>query len=188
MCCVKITPKAFQDKNFANIEVQLLKVLDHPNIIKVFDVYETPNYEFIFMELCDQNLITTIQECQSLSELQMKVILRQLLAAVAYLHAKNIVHRDLKLDNILLRFTDSGLEVKLIDFGHSQYVQEGEEMRRICGSHYYIAPEILVDKGYGIACDMWSLGVVTFTCLTGHFPFDCHHFLHGSENVEEIFR
>jgi calcium-dependent protein kinase len=168
---------------YKNYEVKILKKLDHPNIIKVYDCYETKNYEFIFMEYCEESLLTVLLDKGKFEERDLKSIIKQLLSALKYCHIRNIVHRDIKLENILLKKdknSKKGWIVKLIDFGHSTIILPKKYMMRVCGSHFYIAPEVLQEH-YNKKCDMWSLGVIIFCCLTSHFPF-------AHENLWEQFQ
>jgi len=97
------------------------------------------------------------------------LLFHQLCNAIAYLHAKGIAHRDLKLENILL---DKKHNIKLIDFGLSKYGEAAKKMRTLCGTKYYLAPEIVRGEAYSIQCDVWSLGVILFTMCCGFLPFD----------------
>ena len=121
-CAVKVTDLVKVSKaGYKNEEVKILKMLDHPNIIKVYDTYKNKQYEYIFMEYCEKNLIDIIieEEEGKLSEKEFLPLVKQILSALVHCHSKNIVHRDLKLENILLKETNEGLKIKLIDFGHS---------------------------------------------------------------------
>ena len=106
-------------------------------------------------------------------------IMKQLLNVLEYLHAKNIVHRDLKLENILVRETEEGYKVILIDFGQAKEIKDSKPMTKVCGSLFYLPPEVM-KRSYNQKCDLWSLGVICYSLLTGHFPFD-------SEEDDEIY-
>ena len=100
------------------------------------------------------------------------MILKKLLAAVIYLQSQQIVHRDIKLENIMIYEDDEQLpQIKLIDFGCAKLYQPGEIMTNCCGSKFYIAPEVWYNH-YTNQCDVWSIGIITFALLTGGFPFD----------------
>jgi serine/threonine protein kinase len=106
-----------------------------------------------------------------------KILFKQIIEAIGYIHSRSIVHRDIKLDNILL---DGKGNIKIGDFGVSRLVKQGEIMREQCGTPAYIAPEILEDKGYvGFAVDIWSAGVVLYSMLYGSVPFKAN-------NMEEL--
>lgn len=99
-------------------EAKLIESLDHPNIIKIYETYECPEYMFIFMEYCSDDLLSVLLDCTYFSEQEARSLVRQLLSTVAYLHEIGVVHRDIKLENILLKKTNRNqYVVKLIDFG-----------------------------------------------------------------------
>ena len=102
-----------------------------------------------------------------------KSVFKQIIDGIGYCHGKNILHRDIKLDNILLAWNG---EVKIGDFGVSKVVKRGEIMNEQCGTPAYIAPEILMDKGYsGFSADLWSAGVVLYAMLYGTVPFKANN-------------
>ena len=161
-------------------EFEILNSLDHDNIIKVYSTFKTDQYTFFFMEYLKKELLSLLLEKEFFTEKETINITKQLLSAVQYLHSKNIVHRDLKLENMLVQeMKDGSYSIKLIDFGQAKYFEENEVMTKICGSLFYLPPEIM-QRSYNYKCDMWSLGVIVYSLLTGHFPFD-------SENDEEIY-
>ena len=119
------------------------------------------------------DLLNYVRKRRKLSEEFAKYIFRQLLEGIGYCHSKYILHRDIKLDNILL---DPHGIVKLCDFGVSKQVKPGEKMNDQCGTPAYIAPEILKDKGYeGFASDVWSAGIVLYAMLYGSVPFKANN-------------
>lgn len=127
------------------------------------------------MEYCDESLLSmmerTFEQDGYISEDNLKLLVKEILSALAHCHSKNIVHRDLKLENILLKKEEDGWTSKLIDFGLSKIKAPCSYMKRVCGSFQYVAPEVLKQR-YNEKCDIWSLGVIIFICLTGHFPFN----------------
>ena len=126
------------------------------------------------------DLLNYVRKRRKLNENTAKVIFKQILSALEYLHSMNVLHRDIKLDNILL---DSKGNIKLGDFGVSKVVKKSEVVYDQCGTPAYIAPEILLDKGYsGSGIDMWSAGVVLYAMLYGTVPFKAHNMkdLHSS--------
>lgn len=119
--------------------------------------------------ICGGDLLSFVRKRTKLNEATAKFIFRQIIEGLEYLHTQNIVHRDIKLDNILIDLTNT---VKICDFGVSRQVKKGEIMHDQCGTPAYIAPEILLNKGYeGFAVDIWSAGVVLYTMLAGVVPF-----------------
>ena len=122
------------------------------------------------IEICaGGDLLNYVRKRRQLKEEVAKSVFKQLINGIAYCHSKSILHRDIKLDNILL---SSNGEVKICDFGVSKVVKRGEMMTEQCGTPAYIAPEILADRGYeGFAVDIWSAGVVLYAMLYGVVPF-----------------
>ena len=174
--------KSFNKKKFKNEkaknkiyhEINLMKNLRHSYIVKLLDTFETDNHLLIIMEnIAGGDLLTYVKKRSKLSEKISKYIFKQLLLAINYIHSKNIVHRDIKLDNVLI---DLNNNIKLCDFGVGKMVHEKEVLSDQCGTPAYIAPEILVNKGYnGFGVDVWSSGVVLYTMLSGNVPFKANN-------------
>lgn len=154
-------------------EINLLKSIDHPNIVKLVEFYITKNSYFIITELCGGGeLFDKILENEKFDEDHSAYLMFQILSAVFNCHNKNIVHRDLKPENILVdREEENGyLTIKIIDFGTAKIFEKDKAEQKVIGSAYYIAPEVL-DKNYNEKCDLWSCGVILFILLTGKPPF-----------------
>jgi len=153
-------------------EIQVLRQLDHPNILKLYEFYQDQKNYYIIIELCTGGeLFDKIIEQGSLSEKEASYIMKQLLGAVVYAHNHNIVHRDLKPENILLDITsDGGYNIKVIDWGTAKSFDPTQKMTEKFGTPYYIAPEVLA-KSYNEKCDIWSCGVILFILLSGYPPF-----------------
>eukprot|EP00443_Scrippsiella_acuminata_P102002 CAMPEP_0115736322 /NCGR_PEP_ID=MMETSP0272-20121206/87195_1 /TAXON_ID=71861 /ORGANISM="Scrippsiella trochoidea, Strain CCMP3099" /LENGTH=484 /DNA_ID=CAMNT_0003180495 /DNA_START=1 /DNA_END=1452 /DNA_ORIENTATION=+ len=158
-------------------EVEVMKMMDHPNIIKLFEVFEDPRRIYLVMELCEGGeLFDAVLDAGSLSEAQAVSFMRQTFS-VGHMHAREVLHRDLSLENIMLcrPSTSCPLErntLKIIGLGMSRPIPpKGEFCRTRVGSAYYIAPEVL-DLEYTEACDIWSLGVICYILLCGRPPFD----------------
>jgi calcium-dependent protein kinase len=154
-------------------EIQILKELDHPHIVKIFEYFETESELFLITEFLEGGeLFSKIEERSSFSEKDAKIIMKQVLGTVAYLHKHDITHRDLKPENIMLVKTEENdLFLKIIDFGTSKRVLPQERLTSRMGTPYYIAPEVL-NGDYGKSCDIWSCGVIFYILLCGYPPFN----------------
>ena len=154
------------------IEIKVLKMLDHPNIIHLEDHFETSDRIYIVMEMMSGGeLFDYVVAKGTLSEEEASVIIRKICSATAHMHACNIIHRDLKPENLLLTRPGKDAEVKLIDFGLAKVMQE-DTARSFLGTKGYLAPEMLQRSNYDKSVDMWSLGVIAFVLLCGCLPFD----------------
>lgn len=151
-------------------EALILRKLDHPNIVKIFDLYKDNRFVYLITELCTGGeVFDKIQTLQHFSERMAASYMRQVLSAVAYLHSLKICHRDLKPENLLLSSKDPNSPVKLIDFGVSCEFKSGVRLTQRFGTPYYIAPEVL-KYSYDEKCDIWSCGKetrISFVILDG---------------------
>lgn len=153
-------------------EVSILKSLDHPNIVRLIEIYEDDRYYYLLQEYCSGGeLFDKIQEIGIFSEKQAAEYMRQIVSAIYYCHEKGIVHRDLKPENLLIESKKHNAELKVIDFGVSMKYKKGEKMHDKYGTPYYIAPEVLL-RSYDEKCDIWSCGVILFILLCGYPPFN----------------
>lgn len=163
-----------KEKEIMN-EIEMLKSLDHPNIVKVFEFYNTEEGYFIITDLCREGeLFDKIVAEAPFEESAAAYIMYQLLRAVFYCHNMNIIHRDLKPENILVESVekDTGYyNIKVIDFGTAKIFDKNKSEKKTIGSAYYIAPEVLNNK-YNEKCDVWSCGVIMYILLSGLPPFN----------------
>lgn len=159
-------------------ETDILKKVNHPNCIRLYNIVETDKRVYIVTELVSGGeLLDRVISQGNYSEQDAAGIIRQLVDGVAYLHNKGIVHRDLKLENILLQNDSNDAPIKIADFGLSKCFAPNDVLSTMCGSPQYVAPEILlmsdgISDQYSPACDMWSVGVILFILLSGYSPFD----------------
>jgi len=152
-------------------EVEILKAVKHPNIIKLKELFESPAKLYLVMELVTGGeLFDRIVEKGSYSEKDASFVMRQIIDACRYLHENNIVHRDLKPENLLLEQPKSDI-VKIADFGLSKILGDEAMLKTACGTPGYVAPEVLQLNGYGKEVDMWSIGVIMYILLCGFPPF-----------------
>jgi len=161
-------------------EIKILKSLDHPNIIKIYEFFIDSKNLYLVTEFCEEgDLYNRLLSMNYFSEKIVCHIMRQILSAVAYLHSKNIFHGDLKLENILidsknkLNRKDKGeyFDIKLIDFGCSRIFANNKRFNELIGTAYYVAPEV-INNNYKEKCDIWSCGVIAYILLSGTPPFN----------------
>ena len=152
-------------------EINILKKIDHPNIVKIFEFYSNKSKYYLILEFCEGGNLYEFLDENKLSEFQVIYIMFQILSAMNYCHNMNILHRDLKPDNILIKKSENGLcRVKICDFGTSYIFKKGEKQKEAIGTLNYMAPEVLKEK-YNQKCDLWSCGVIMYILLTGRKPF-----------------
>jgi len=161
------------DLELVKREIEVLKLCQHPNIIRLLDVFENHEYLYIVMELLYVDLYVYLQNQDfSISEQRACSIIHSLAASLFYLHSYGIVHRDLKLDNIMMADETMDSDVKLVDFGLSKIIGPKETCDEPFGTLGYAAPEVLLRVPYGKAVDIWGLGIIAFILLAGLSPFE----------------
>lgn len=162
------------DQSSVDTEIEILKKINHPFVIKIENFIDSADYFYIILELMEGGELFERIVKSRISESTVKLYFYQILLAVQYLHDNGIIHRDLKLENVLLSSTNEECCIKITDFGQSKILGETSLMRTLCGTPTYLAPEVLNTAGtggYSKAVDYWSLGVILFICLSGYPPF-----------------
>ena len=186
-CCKEILKSKVKDLPKFRNEINILSKVDHPNIIRLFEIFEDNRYISLIMELCEGgNLFEKINELaekdKSFSEKEAVKIFKQLMSAVNYCHSQGICHRDLKPENIIFLNKNPDSPIKIIDFGLSKIfgelkpIMKGNKIEKNImslrvGTAYYMAPEVL-QGNYDNKCDIWSCGVILYIMLCGYPPFD----------------
>ena len=152
-------------------EAAILNLVHHPNIVRLYDLYITEEYYCMVFEYVDgAQMLDFIINQGKMKESQAQKFFSQLLSAVSYCHENGIVHRDLKIENVLI---DSEGNIKLVDFGLSNFFDPNDKLRTFCGSLYFAAPELLRGIYYtGPEIDIWSLGIILYVLVCGKVPFD----------------
>mmetsp|Transcript_9472 Transcript_9472/g.38724 ORF Transcript_9472/g.38724 Transcript_9472/m.38724 type:complete len:332 (-) Transcript_9472:94-1089(-) len=169
--CIKKTMVEGDDIKLLRREIKIMKKVSHPNILKLFEVFEDEEEFFLVMELVQgKELFDKIVEKGQYSERDAANIVKQIVSAVDYLHSNGIAHRDLKPENLLSAGEEEEEIIKIADFGFSKNFGE-EKLMTSCGSPGYVAPEVLTCESYDKAVDMWSVGVIIYILLCGYPPF-----------------
>ncbi|XP_062873947.1 serine/threonine-protein kinase Chk2 isoform X1 [Trichomycterus rosablanca] len=183
--CKKVALKTINKNDFPSVgtatrnaerEIEILKKIDHPCLIRTEDFYQTDESYYIVLEYVEGGeLFSRIKAQKKLKEKIAKLYFYQMLKAVQYLHENGIIHRDLKPENVLLTSHEDECLIKITDFNQSKILEESSLMKTLCGTPTFLAPEVFTAEstgGYTHAVDCWSLGVLLFICLGGYPPFN----------------
>ena len=162
-----------EEKPYFRREVEVMYKIHHPNVVKLFGHFEDNNYCYFIMEYISKGNVYNLLPTDKKKRLSTKVcasIIKDVISAVYFLHNMKppIIHRDIKPENVLL---SEGLRAKLTDFGWSNYIQENEKRKTVCGTPIYLSPEILLEKEHNEAVDIWCIGVLLFELVTADVPF-----------------
>ena len=183
---IKIMKKSTMDSSdleLVRTEIEILKICQHPNIIRLYNVFENADYLYIIMEYCSGGDLFSYLENRSfrVSEKRASTIIHKMSTAVYYMHSFGVAHRDLKPENVLMTSDDDDGDIRILDFGLSKILGPYEKCDEPYGTLTYCAPEIIVDEPYSKAVDLWSLGIMSYLMVSGKLPFN-------SEDENEIAR
>ncbi|XP_037072152.1 serine/threonine-protein kinase D1-like [Pollicipes pollicipes] len=160
-------------------EVSILQTVSHPGVVVLERMFETPNEVFVVMEKMEGDMLEMILQAEKLCERKTRFLITQILVALKYLHSQNVVHCDLKPENVLLASKEEFPQIKICDFGYAKIIGERSFRRSVVGTPAYLAPEVLRNKGYNRSLDMWSVGIIIYVSLSGTFPF------HDDEDIND---
>uniref|UniRef100_A0A3B1IXN3 Ribosomal protein S6 kinase n=1 Tax=Astyanax mexicanus TaxID=7994 RepID=A0A3B1IXN3_ASTMX len=186
---VKIVSKRMEAQT--QKEIAALKLCDrHPNVVKLHEIYHDQLHTYLVLELLrGGELLDRIRRKQHFSETEASRIMRRLVSAVSHMHDVGVVHRDLKPENLLFTDESENSEIKVIDFGFARLKPPDNQLLKTpCFTLQYAAPEILTYDGYDESCDLWSLGVILYTMLSGQVPFQCQEKSLTHTSAEEIMK
>ncbi|PHZ12421.1 calcium/calmodulin dependent protein kinase 2 [Rhizopus microsporus ATCC 52813] len=174
-CAVKIILKKViaGKQHMLDSELDILKKVRHSHVVSLHDIYESDDAVYIITDLCTGGeLFQRIVERGTYTESTAADLVRQLLEGLAYLHSMDIVHRDIKPENLLFKTPDEDAELLITDFGLSKLLKNHDQvLTTACGTPGYVAPEVLLGTGHGKPVDLWSVGVIMYTLLSGYTPF-----------------
>jgi calcium/calmodulin-dependent protein kinase I len=159
------------DEMALQLEVEILSQIDHPNVVRLVEIFDEAEVLYLVMELMSGGeLFDRIVEKEAYTEKEAAETLRPIVDAIRYCHEQDIIHRDLKPENLLYSSTDEKAIIKISDFGLARFVQ-GEFATTACGTPGYVAPEIIEGIKYGKEVDYWSIGIILYIMLCGFPPF-----------------
>ena len=177
---IKIMKKNSMDSSdleLVRTEIEILKICQHPNIIRLYNVFENADYMYIIMEYCSGGDLFSYLENRNfrVSEKRASIIIHKMAAAVYYMHSFGVAHRDLKPENVLMTSEEDESDIRILDFGLSKILGPYEKCNEPYGTLTYCAPEIIVDEPYSKAVDLWSLGIMTYLMVSGKLPFNSEY-------------
>lgn len=173
-----IPQEKIPDEERFKTETRIQQELDHPNIVKLFDVYKDKKKYYLVMEICEggelfDRIVAEADKYDgehAFDERKASTYMMQILSAINYLHSKSIAHRDIKPENFLMSTKEDSAEIKVIDFGLAKSFEDSVKMKTKAGTPYYVAPQVL-QGSYNEKCDIWSCGVIAYILTCGYPPF-----------------
>ena len=163
-----------QDLELVKTEIEILKVCQHPYIIRLIDVFENVDFVYVIMEFCSGGDLFSHIEKRGFKLVEPRAcqLVHKLCTAIYYIHSYGIAHRDLKPENVLMTDSTDEADIRLLDFGLSKIIGPNETCTEPYGTLSYVAPEVLLEQPYTKAVDLWSIGITTYLILAGCLPFD----------------
>lgn len=166
------------------LEIDILNRISHPNIIKLYDNFYNDNKLYLVFDICKHHLEKELNNNYHLIKKNQKIEwINQLSLGLIYLHNNNIIHRDIKLQNVLLTHDNN---IKIIDFGFARYFESDDLIDTICGSPLYMSPELFSKNAYDYKSDYWSMGIVLYNILVGKMPYDAKNIIDLSLKLKNI--
>ncbi|KFK36038.1 hypothetical protein AALP_AA4G069800 [Arabis alpina] len=179
--CFNLSKLNLNLRNCLNNELEFLSSINHPNIIRLIKVIHEADFLIMVMEYCNGGALSSYIRCNGkVDEHIAKRFMKQIGAGLEIIHDNHIIHRDLKPENILLAGTGDESVLKIADFSLSRKLLPGKYLETVCGSPFYMAPEVLQFQRYNEKADMWSVGAILFELLHGYPPF------RGNNNVQVL--
>ena len=166
-------------------EISIMKSLSHPNVVQLFEVQTTERHVYLILEFCPGgDLMRVIRARGSLEEAQTQYYLQQLALGLAHIRSRNLIHRDLKPQNLLLSSMAPNATLKIADFGFARYMQQQDLAETLCGSPLYMAPEILRFQKYDAKADLWSVGAILFEMVSARPPYTGANHVQLLKNID----
>jgi non-specific serine/threonine protein kinase len=171
-------------KNRIEIEVDILRKLNHTNIIKLYDSFYNDGILYIVLDKCKTDLHTELKTNYSKIDINTKINwIKQLTSGLLYLHHNKIMHRDIKPQNLLINYNN---EIKIIDFGFARHFETENLMNTVCGSPLYMSPELFINRMYDYRTDYWSMGIIFYQIIVGTLPYNARNLVDLMTKLKNI--
>lgn len=161
-------------------EAKIHSRLKHKHIVELIEYFEDNDHVYIILALCSNQSLEDLRKRRLVTIAECRYFMYQTLRGIQYIHEKDIIHRDLKLSNILL---DKDMQVKICDFGFAIHVDQAQSSHTICGTKSFLAPEVVRRQGFVCCSDIWSIGVIAFVLFLGYYPFTDEYTFHDFDEI-----